>query len=248
MDAYKTLREEAFEANCEIPRRRLSIYTWGNASAFDRALGAFAIKPSGVAYDALSADMMVVIDMEGAVVAGRLNPSSDTETHRVLYGAFDGIGGITHTHSVYAVAWAQALKAVPVFGTTHADHGPEEIPCTALMDAQAVGRHYERETGNLIVETFRQQGKDPHCLSMALVGGHGPFTWGKSAGCAVYHAAVLEEVCKMAYLTLSLNPASRPLPRHIIEKHWDRKHGSAATYGQPQPPAAPAWPPRLRRF
>ena len=232
-DPYKALKEEAFEANLEIPRRGLAIYTWGNASGFDPDRGVFAIKPSGVAYTELTPDSMVVVDSEGAVVSGGLKPSSDTETHRVLYRSFTGIRGIVHTHSVYAVSWAQALMDVPVFGTTHADHGPEAIPCTALMDAEATRNNYERETGNLMVETLRSRGRSPLHLSMILVGGHGPFTWGNCPGQAVYHAAVLEEVCKMAYLTLSLNPASRALPSHIIQKHWERNHGPHATYGQP---------------
>jgi L-ribulose-5-phosphate 4-epimerase len=232
MDIYKTLREQAFEANLEIPRHNLAIYTWGNVSAFDKDRGIFAIKPSGVAYDALSPEAMVVLDLDGMVVAGKLNPSSDTETHRVLYREFSGIQGITHTHSAYAVAWAQALKSVPVFGTTHADHGAEEIPCTPLMDEEAVKHNYELETGNLIVYTFRNQHKNPSHMPMVLVGGHGPFTWGKSAAQSVYHAAVLEEICKMAHLTLSLNPDAQQLPQHIIRKHWERKHGPNATYGQ----------------
>jgi L-ribulose-5-phosphate 4-epimerase len=229
---YKTIREEAFEANREIPRRNLAIYTWGNVSAFDAEKGLFAIKPSGVDYDDLSPESMVVIDLEGALVEGKLRPSSDTETHRVLYREFSGIGGITHTHSTYAVAWAQAGRNVPVYGTTHADHGAEEIPCTAFMSEEAVKNNYELETGNLIVETFRVQNKNPLHIQMVLVAGHGPFTWGKSASQSIYHAAVLEEVCKMAHLTLALNPQVKPLPRHIIRKHWERKHGANAYYGQ----------------
>ncbi|MDR0553530.1 MAG: L-ribulose-5-phosphate 4-epimerase AraD [Treponema sp.] len=229
---WKSLREEAFEANLEIPRRGLAIYTWGNVSAFDPGRGVFAIKPSGVAYDDLRPESMVVVDLDGKIAWGKLNPSSDTETHRVLYQAFAGIRGITHTHSPYAVAWAQARKPVPVFGTTHADHGAEEIPCTAIMGPEAVKNNYELETGNLIVETFRQSGKEPLHLPMTLVAGHGPFTWGDSAAKSVYHAAVLEEVCKMALLTLSIAPDAAPLPEHIIRKHWERKHGPGAYYGQ----------------
>ncbi|MDR2343237.1 MAG: L-ribulose-5-phosphate 4-epimerase AraD [Spirochaetaceae bacterium] len=232
MDPYKTLREEAFEANSEIPRRKLAIYTWGNVSAFDPAGGVFAIKPSGVGYDALTPANMVVVDLDGKVADGALRPSSDTDTHRVLYRAFSGIRGIIHTHSAYAVSWAQACRPVPVFGTTHADHAAREIPCTAMMSPQAVQKNYELETGNLIVETFEKKRLDPAHDTMVLVAGHGPFCWGKSAAESVYHGAVLEEICKMALLTLSINPLAATLPEHIIRKHWERKHGSAAYYGQ----------------
>jgi L-ribulose-5-phosphate 4-epimerase len=237
---YKALKEEAWEANMEIPRRNLAIYTWGNVSAFDPAKAVFAIKPSGVAYDVLKAEDLVVVDLEGKVADGKLNPSSDTETHRILYREFSALAsngvsaikGITHTHSTYAVAFAQAKRSVPVFGTTHADHGAEEIPCTEYMDAEAVQNNYELETGNLIVETFKRQNKNPLHIPMILVAGHGPFTWGKDAAQSVYHAAVLEEVCKMAHLTLALDPHVKPLPEHIIRKHWERKHGPNAYYGQ----------------
>jgi L-ribulose-5-phosphate 4-epimerase len=232
MDVYKTLREEAFEANLEIPRRNLAIYTWGNVSAFDPGKGVFAIKPSGVAYNDLTPDSMVIVDMEARVVDGTFNPSSDTKTHCVLYREFPGILGITHTHSPYAVAWAQARKSVTVYGTTQADHGAEEIPCTEVMDPQAVKNDYELETGNLIVKIFRQKDINPAHLSFVLVAGHGPFTWGKSAAQSVYHGAVLEEICKMALLTLSLDPLAKPLPEHIIRKHWERKHGPESYYGQ----------------
>jgi L-ribulose-5-phosphate 4-epimerase len=231
-DAYKTLREEAFEANREIPRRNLAIYTWGNVSAFDSGLGVFAIKPSGVAYEELRPESMVVVDLEGKILDGKLRPSSDTETHRVLYREFSGIHGITHTHSPYAVAWAQAQKPVPVFGTTHADYCAETIPCSEYMSEAAVRNNYELETGNLIVETFRKQNRNPLFMPMILVAGHGPFAWGKTAAESVYHGAVLEDVCKMALLTLIVNPAAEALPEHIIGKHWERKHGAGAYYGQ----------------
>jgi L-ribulose-5-phosphate 4-epimerase len=232
MDNYKSLREEAYEANMEIPAHRLAMYTWGNVSAFDPALGVFAIKPSGVEYGKLSPQSMVIVDLEGKTVDGALNPSSDTETHRVLYRDFPGIRGITHTHSTYAAAWAQAGLPVPVFGTTHADHCAEEIPCTPFMSAEAVKNNYELETGKLIVKTFRENSLDPADVQMVLVAGHGPFSWGKDAARSIYNGAVLEEVCKMALLTLTLKPGAPPLPSHIIRKHWERKHGPGAYYGQ----------------
>ena len=232
MDAYRTLREEAYEANLEIKRRSLAIYTWGNVSAFDPAGGVFAIKPSGVDYDELRPESMVLVDLDGKTVGAGLRPSSDTKTHMVLYREFPGTRGVAHTHSAYAVAWAQAGRSVPVLGTTHADHGTREIPCTGFMDSVAVKNDYELETGNLIVRTFMEKGLSHAHACMALVAGHGPFTWGESAAKSVYNAAVLEEVCKMALLTLSLDPLARPLPEHIIAKHWERKHGDGAYYGQ----------------
>ncbi|MDR0474241.1 MAG: L-ribulose-5-phosphate 4-epimerase AraD, partial [Treponema sp.] len=232
MDMYKTLREEAYEANLEIKRQNLAIYTWGNVSAFDSVKGVFAIKPSGVFYDLLKPEYMVLVDLDGKIVDGDLKPSSDTKTHQVLYREFAGIGGITHTHSTYAVAWAQAKKPVPVFGTTHADYLTEEIPCTEYMDSEAVNRNYEFETGKLIVETFRRKNLNPSHLTMVLIAGHGPFTWGTSAAQSVYHSAVLEEICRMALLTVTLDPLAQMLPAHIIEKHWERKHGKNAYYGQ----------------
>ena len=232
MNGYKSLKEEAFEANREIPRRNLAIYTWGNVSAFDGGKGVFAIKPSGVPYGVLTPESMVVIDLGGTVVEGALKPSSDMETHRVLYAAFPGIGGITHTHAAFSTAWAQARRSVPVFGTTHADYAAGEIPCTALMDEAAVKNDYERETGNLIVAAFAERGLDYRDVPMVLVAGHGPFTWGNSASESVSHAVTLEEICKVALYTVTLNPAQEALPAHIIRKHWERKHGSGAYYGQ----------------
>jgi L-ribulose-5-phosphate 4-epimerase len=232
MDPYKTLREEAFEANMEIPKQKLAIYTWGNVSAFDPGPGVFAIKPSGVEYGKLSFADMVIVDLEGRVVDGRFRPSSDTKTHQILYRSFPGIRGVAHTHSSFATAWAQTARPVPVFGTTHADHGAEEIPCTGFMDEDAVKNDYEMETGLLIVETLRERSINPAHTRMVLVAGHGPFTWGDSAAQSIYHAAVLEEICKMAYLTVTLKPDTPPLPGHIIKKHWERKHGPAAYYGQ----------------
>ena len=232
MNAYQTLREEAYEANLEIKRQNLAIYTWGNVSALDPDKGVFAIKPSGVDYDKLTPDSMVLVDLEGNIIEGSLKPSSDTKTHQVLYREFPCLRGITHTHSTYAVAWAQAKRSVPIFGTTHADHGTEEIPCTEFMSPEAVKSNYELETGNLIVETFKKKNLNPDHLNMVLVAGHGPFAWGSSAAQSVYNGAVLEEICKMAQLTLTLDPSAKPLPEHIIRKHWERKHGPGAYYGQ----------------
>jgi L-ribulose-5-phosphate 4-epimerase len=232
VSAFKSLREEAYEANLEIKSRGLAIYTWGNASAFDPDEGIFAIKPSGVEYGELKPEMMVLVSLDGKVVEGKLNPSSDTKTHQVLYREFSGLRGITHTHSPFAVAWAQAKKTVPVFGTTHADHCALEIPCTEYMSPEAVKNNYELETGNLIVETFRKNNLDAVQINMVLVAGHGPFTWGKSAAQSVYHSVILEEICKMAFFTVNIDPQAGSLPEHITRKHWERKHGPYAYYGQ----------------
>lgn len=228
--SYRELKEQAFQANMEIPRRGLAIYTFGNVSAFDAARAVFAIKPSGVAYDVLTADDMVVVDLEGQVLEGKLRPSSDTKTHVALYRAFPGIGGIVHTHSTYATGWAQACLPIPLYGTTHADHLAEDVPCTALMSAEAVERDYEAETGTQIIDCFRA--RDPHQTPMVLVAGHAPFTWGKTADKAVYHAVVLEEVAKMAHVTRTLEPNAQRLPAHLVRKHFERKHGKRAYYGQ----------------
>ena len=174
---------------------------------------------------------MVVVDLEGNIIKGKLNPSSDTETHRIIYREFTGIKGITHTHSPYASGWAQAGRSVPVYGTTHADQGVEPIPCTFFMDEEAVKNNYELETGNLIVNTFRKNNIESAHMPMILVAGHGPFTWGKNAAQSVYYAAILEEICKMALFTNILNPNTQPLPEHLIRKHWERKHGPDAYYG-----------------
>ena len=234
---YQSLKEEAFEANMQIPAQHLAIYTWGNVSAFDKSKSVFAIKPSGVPYPELSAENMVVVDLDGKKIEGSLNPSSDTLTHCVLYREFavkDGIEmrGIVHTHSTYAVAWAQAMRPIPLFGTTHADHVQTEIPCTPYLSEEMVKKNYELETGNAIVQHFRSLKYNPAEVNMVLVGGHGPFTWGKTPYYAVYNAAVLEEVSKMANITLQVNPGATPLPKYIIDKHYLRKHGPNAYYGQ----------------
>jgi L-ribulose-5-phosphate 4-epimerase len=227
---YTELKQEAWEANLEIPKQGLAIYTFGNVSAFDVSRGVFAIKPSGVAYNKLTPNDLVIVDLDGKVVEGNLRPSSDTKTHAALYRAFPAIGGIVHTHSTYATAWAQARLAIPLYGTTHADHLAEDVPCTAIMTVEAAERDYEAETGTQIIECFRS--RNPHETPMVLVAGHGPFTWGKSADKAVYHAVVLEELAKMASITQQLAPNAARLPEYLIRKHFERKHGKNAYYGQ----------------
>jgi L-ribulose-5-phosphate 4-epimerase len=228
--SYGELKEQAWQANMEIPRRGLAIYTFGNVSAFDAARAVFAIKPSGVPYESLSAADMVVVDLDAKLIEGTLRPSSDTKTHAALYRAFQGIGGICHTHSTYATAWAQACTPIPLYGSTHADHLAEDVPCTEVMTAKAVEGDYEAETGTQIIDCFRE--RNPVETPMVLVAGHAPFTWGKTAEKAVYHAVVLEELAKMAHVTRSIDPEARRLPDYIVRKHFERKHGKSAYYGQ----------------
>ena len=227
---YDSLRQEAYEANMEIPRRNLALFTWGNVSAFDAQAGVFAIKPSGVPYENLKWQDIVVVDLEGKVVEGTLRPSSDMLTHMVVYKTFPQLGGITHTHSTYAVGWAQACRPVPVFGTTHADHSHLTIPCTPMMSRDQVTGNYEYETGVLITSVF--SAINPLEQPMVLVAGHGPFTWGKKAADSVYNAVVLEEICIMATITITANPQAVELPEYLREKHYQRKDGPQAYYGQ----------------
>ncbi len=230
---HRELREIVCDANRAIARAELAILTWGNASGVDRAAGVMAIKPSGVEYDALRPEDIVVLSLEtGAVVEGTLRPSSDTPTHLELYRAFPKIGGAVHTHSPHATAWCQAGREIPCLGTTHADtfHGP--VPLARGLTAAEVNEAYERHTGLVIVEHFRLAKLDPAACPGVLVAGHAPFTWGKSPAQAVEHGRILEEVARMAWMTLALNPAAGPLPAHVQNKHYERKHGANAYYGQ----------------
>lgn len=228
----KSLREAVYEANMELPRRGLVTYTWGNVSAVDRAAGLMVIKPSGVEYEDLSPDKLVVLDLDGRRVEGSLNPSSDTRTHLELYRAFPEIGGIVHTHSAHAVAWAQAGRDIPCFGTTHADYFYGPVPCARALSPEEVEDDYEGSTGRVIVETFKERGLNPVHVPGVICRSHGPFTWGRDAAQAVYHAAVLEEVAKMAIFTVQINPEALPAPQHVLDKHFMRKHGPNAYYGQ----------------
>lgn len=229
---YESLKQKCLAANRMLPKLGLVLYTFGNVSCADRKAGVFAIKPSGVDYEKLTESDMVIIDFDGAVVEGSLRPSSDTPTHAVLYREFAGIGGIVHTHSCYATAWAQACRSIPIYGTTHADHLPCAVPCTSWMEDSRIANDYEVETGFQIVDCFREGNLDPATVEMALVGGHGPFTWGKDAEKAVYNARVLEELARMAQLTESIDPEAKTLKQSIIDKHYSRKHGEKAYYGQ----------------
>jgi L-ribulose-5-phosphate 4-epimerase len=223
------LKDEVWKANRDLVKHGLVLFTWGNASGIDREKGLVVIKPSGVSYEEMKPDDMVVVDMEGRVVEGRLRPSSDTPTHVVLYRAFEEIGGVVHTHSTFATAWAQAGKDIPNIGTTHADYFGGDIPCTEDMTEEEIEGDYERETGNVIVRRFA--GIDPMHVPGVLVKSHGPFSWGKDAAEAVYHAAVMEEVAKMAAIAFGINPRLTMNPL-LIRKHFYRKHGPGAYYGQ----------------
>ncbi len=229
---YKTLKEEACEANMQLPKSGLVLFTFGNVSAADRSLGVFAIKPSGVPYAELSPGKMVIVDFDGKVVEGTLRPSSDTLTHAVLYKHWENIGGIVHTHSTYATAWAQAQRDIPIFGTTHADHNTIDIPCAPPMSDEMIQGDYEYQTGFQIINCFNEKGLNYEEVEMILVGNHAPFTWGKNAAKAVYNSAVLENIAQMAFLTQSINADARRLKAALIKKHFERKHGPQSYYGQ----------------
>lgn len=226
------LKEEVFRANMALPEQGLVKYTWGNVSGIDRKTGYFVIKPSGVDYASMTAQDMVVCNLEGNVIEGHLKPSSDTKTHAVLYQHFPEIGGVVHTHSSWATAWAQSGLDVPPMGTTHADTFYGAIPCARFLTQTEIDTDYEWETGKVIVETFLQRELDTTAIPGVLLHGHGPFTWGKDAATAVMNAVVLDEVCKTNFVAKSLNAFASDLPQRILDKHYLRKHGKDAYYGQ----------------
>ncbi|RMA90857.1 L-ribulose-5-phosphate 4-epimerase [Priestia megaterium] len=228
------LKEEVFQANLDLPKHGLVKYTWGNVSAIDRDSGLFVIKPSGVTYEKMTAQDMVIVDLDGRVVEGELNPSSDTLTHAVLYKHYPQIGGIAHTHSTWATIWAQAGLDVQAMGTTHADTFYGSVPCARFLTEKEVNDGYEAETGKVIIETFEERGLDVLAVPGILLQGHGPFTWGKDAKSAVMNSVVLDEVSKMNFFTQKLNGLAEELPQRILDKHYLRKHGQNAYYGQGQ--------------
>lgn len=230
MSAVKELKERVWECNRQLPELGLVIQSFGNVSGIDREKGLVAIKPSGISYRDLKVNDIVVVDLYNKVVEGKLRPSSDTETHTILYRSFPEIGGVAHTHSTYAVAWAQAMKPIPILGTTHADLLPQDVPCTKVMSDKMIKGNYEEQTGVQILAAFTKLSyKD---VPMVLVACHGPFTWGDSPEKALYHSQMLEEFAKMALLTLQINRATPRLKKSLVEKHYKRKHGPDAYYGQ----------------
>jgi L-ribulose-5-phosphate 4-epimerase len=229
---FDLIRGSAYQANMQLPKLGLVLFTFGNVSAADRDEGVFAIKPSGVPYDELSPSKMVIVDFDGKTVEGKLRPSSDTKTHAVLYKHWPAVGGIVHTHSTYATAWAQSLKDIPIFGTTHADHNTVDIPCAPPMDDAMIRGDYEYETGFQIMNCLKERKLSYEELEMILVGNHAPFTWGKTCEKAVYNSAVLESIAQMAYLTLQIRPDAPRLKDSLIKKHFERKHGPDSYYGQ----------------
>ncbi|BEM97803.1 TPA: L-ribulose-5-phosphate 4-epimerase [Serratia marcescens] len=226
------LKREVLAANLSLPAYGLVTFTWGNVSAIDRQSGLVVIKPSGIAYEAMTLEDLVVVDLEGKVREGHRKPSSDTATHLALYRAFADIGGVVHTHSRNATIWAQAGQPIPALGTTHADYFYGDIPCTRPMREAEIAGDYEGETGKVIIETFKQAGRDPQQVPGVLVYSHGPFAWGKDAADAVHNAVVLEEVAIMAMATRQLAPAIAPMQPELLDKHFLRKHGKHAYYGQ----------------
>lgn len=232
MSEFKTLKEECYEANKQLPELGLVVYTFGNVSVVDREKRIFAIKPSGIPYSLLSPEDMVLVDFENKIIEGSLRPSSDTKTHAFLYRHWENIGGIVHTHSTYAVAWAQSQRDIPIFGTTHADHLTVDIPCAAPMSDELILGDYEHMTGQQILDCFADKKLSYEEVEMVLIGNHGPFTWGKDGQKALYNSKVLEELAKMAFLTLQINPHAPRLKEALIKKHFERKHGNNSYYGQ----------------
>ncbi len=229
---YTKLKQECYEANMQLNELNLVVYTFGNVSAVDRENGVFAIKPSGVAYEELQPEDIVIVDFDNNIIEGTMRPSSDTKTHAYLYKNWPNIGGIAHTHATYSVAWAQAQKDIPIFGTTHADHLTKDIPCAAPMKDSLIEGNYEHNTGIQILECFNEKNISYEEVEMILVGNHGPFAWGKTAAKAVYNSKVLEVIAEMAHLTLQINPNAPRLKDSLIKKHYERKHGKDSYYGQ----------------
>lgn len=232
MSKYESIQQAAYDANMQLPKLGLVLFTFGNVSAADRSMAVFAIKPSGVPYEQLSPSKMVIVDFEGKTVQGSLRPSSDTLTHAVLYKHWENIGSIVHTHSTYATAWAQSQRCIPIFGTTHADHNTVDIPCAPPMNDEMIQGNYEYETGFQIMNELKEKGLSYEDIEMILIGNHAPFTWGKTPEKAVYNSAVLESIAHMAYLTEQINAAAPRLKDSLIKKHFDRKHGANSYYGQ----------------
>lgn len=232
MSDFKQLKEEAYEANMKLPQLGLVLFTFGNASAVDRERGVFAIKPSGMPYEELRPEDMVVLDLDGQLVEGTKRPSSDTKTHAVLYKQWESIGGIVHTHSTHATAWAQTQLDIPILGTTHADHLATDIPCAPVMSDEMIKGDYEYETGFQIINAFKDKSISPEEVPMVIVANHAPFTWGESVEKAVYHSAVLEEVAKMAWITKTIRPDVPKIKEALQQKHYERKHGKNSYYGQ----------------
>lgn len=229
---YKDLKQECYDANMQLNALNLVVYTFGNVSAVDREKGVFAIKPSGVPYEDLKPEDMVILDFDNNIIEGTMRPSSDTKTHAYLYKNWPNIGGVAHTHATYSVAWAQSQLDIPIFGTTHADHLTADIPCAPPMADSLIEGNYEHNTGIQILDCFKEKNLSYEEVEMVLIGNHGPFAWGKNAAKAVYNSKVLEVVAEMAYLTLQINPNAPRLKDSLIKKHYERKHGKDSYYGQ----------------
>jgi L-ribulose-5-phosphate 4-epimerase len=232
MGKFDALKEKCYSCNLQLPELGLVLFTFGNVSAADQESGVFSIKPSGVPYEKLSVEDMVVLDFDNNIIEGDLKPSSDTKTHALLYKTWKNIKGISHTHSTYAVAWAQAQRDIPILGTTHADHLAMDVPCAPVMSDDMINGDYEYETGKQILNLFKERDIDYTEVEMVLIANHGPFSWGDTSEKAVYNSAVLEEIAKMAYLTLQINTDAPLLKSALVHKHYERKHGKDAYYGQ----------------